>query len=67
MFGKTIAIGFALCTTLAACGDTTGERLVYGAGAGAAGAAVLDANLVTGAAVGAAANLVYCEENPHRC
>ncbi|UWQ77220.1 hypothetical protein [Leisingera sp. M658] len=67
MLRKTIAIGLALCAALAACGDTTGERLVYGAGAGAAGAAVLDANLVTGAAVGAAANLVYCEENPHRC
>ncbi|WP_323775752.1 hypothetical protein [Leisingera sp.] len=67
MLRKTIAFGFALCTTLAACGDTTGEQLVYGAGAGAAGAAVLDGNLVTGAAVGAAANLVYCKENPHRC
>ncbi|AHD03748.1 hypothetical protein [Leisingera methylohalidivorans] len=67
MFKAPIAIGFAICTTLAACGDTTGERLVYGAGAGAAGSAVLDGNLVTGAAVGAAANLIYCEENPHRC
>ncbi|UWQ51770.1 hypothetical protein K3722_19970 (plasmid) [Leisingera caerulea] len=67
MLKKTIAIGFAVCTTLAACGDTTGERLVYGAGAGAAGAAVLDGNVAAGAAVGAAANLLYCEENPHRC
>lgn len=67
MFKKTFAIGFALCTILAACGDTTGERLVYGAGAGAAGAAVLDGNVAAGAAVGAAANLLYCEENPHRC
>ncbi|WP_411353140.1 hypothetical protein PNH50_20020 (plasmid) [Leisingera aquaemixtae] len=67
MFKKTLAIGFALCTTLAACGDTTGERLVYGAGAGAAGAAVLDGNVAAGAAVGAAANLLYCQENPHRC
>ncbi|KIC14028.1 MULTISPECIES: hypothetical protein [unclassified Leisingera] len=67
MLRKPIAIGFALCTVLAACGDTTGERLVYGAGAGAAGAAVLDGNPVTGAAVGAAANLLYCQENPHRC
>lgn len=67
MLKTTFAIGFALCTTLAACGDTTGERLVYGAGAGAAGAAVLDGNVAAGAAVGAAANLLYCEENPHRC
>lgn len=67
MLKKTIAIGFAVCATLAACGDTTGERLVYGAGAGAAGAAVLDGNVAAGAVVGAAANLLYCEENPHRC
>lgn len=67
MYTKTIAIGFALCTALAACGDTTGEQLVYGAGAGAAGAAILDGNVVAGAAVGAAANVIYCKENPGRC
>jgi hypothetical protein len=67
MYTKTIAIGFALCATLAACGDTTGEQLVYGAGAGAAGAAILDGNVAAGAAVGAAANVSYSKENPGRC
>ncbi|MBY6059256.1 hypothetical protein [Leisingera daeponensis] len=67
MLRKPIAIGFAICTGLAACGDTTGEQLLYGAGAGAAGSALLDGNLVTGAAVGAAANVIYCKEKPGRC
>jgi malic enzyme len=67
MYTKTIASGFALCATLAACGDTTGEQLVYGAGAGAAGAAILDGNVAAGAAVGAAANVIYCKENPGPC
>lgn len=57
----------AICGVLAACGDTTSEQALYGAGAGAAGAAVLDGNLVTGAAVGAAANVIYCHEHPYRC
>ncbi|MGR3762336.1 hypothetical protein ACUXV3_19720 (plasmid) [Roseobacteraceae bacterium NS-SX3] len=57
----------ALCAGLAACGDTTGEQVLYGAGAGAAGAAVLDTNIAAGAAVGAAANVIYCKENPHKC
>ncbi|NIZ14992.1 hypothetical protein [Phaeobacter sp. HF9A] len=62
-----IAALLAGSATLAACGDTTGEQALYGAGAGAAGAAVLNGNLVTGAAVGAAGNLIYCQENPGRC
>ncbi|MDF1669824.1 MAG: hypothetical protein P1U83_09425 [Roseovarius sp.] len=46
---------------LAACGDTALEQAVIGAGAGAGTAAVLDGNLLTGAAVGAAGNLIYCQ------
>jgi hypothetical protein len=57
----------ALFGTLAACGDTVGEQTLFGAGAGAGAAAVLDGNLITGAAVGAAANLVYCQQNPQNC
>lgn len=56
-----------LCAGLAACGDTTGEQALFGAGAGAVGASVLDANPVAGAAVGAAANILYCKENPGKC
>ncbi|WP_293574787.1 hypothetical protein [Phaeobacter sp.] len=67
MQAKPILAALALCSTLVACGDTTGEQVVYGAGAGALGSALLDGNLVTGAAVGAAANVIFCKENPSRC
>ncbi|MCV2868692.1 hypothetical protein OEW28_08630 [Defluviimonas sp. WL0002] len=57
----------ATCLLVAACGDTTSEQALYGAGAGAAGAAILDGNVLTGAAVGAAANVIYCQEHPYKC
>ncbi len=53
--------------SLAACGDTMGEQALYGAGTGAAASAILDGNLVTGAVVGAGANVLYCRENPGKC
>ncbi len=52
---------------LVSCGDTTGEQALIGAGAGAATAAVLDGNLVTGALIGGAGNVIYCNENPSKC
>ena len=52
---------------LAACGDTVGEQALYGAGAGLGASLLVDGNLATGAAVGAAANLVYCQQNPGKC
>ena len=53
--------------SLAACGDTMGEQALYGAGAGAATAAVLDGDLAAGAILGAGANVLYCRENPRKC
>ena len=67
MRAKGIVTGLALCAGLAACGDNTTERVLYGGGAGLAGSLLLDTNPVAGAAVGAAANVIYCEENPGRC
>ncbi|MFW8634763.1 hypothetical protein [Cribrihabitans pelagius] len=67
MSGKTLIIVLVASGGLAACGKTTGEQVIYGAGAGAAGSALLDGNVVTGAAVGAAANVIYCKENPYKC
>lgn len=49
------------CAGLAACGDTTGEQAILGGGAGAVGAAVLSADPLFGAAVGAAGNVLYCK------
>ncbi|PJE35443.1 hypothetical protein CVM52_17150 [Pseudooceanicola lipolyticus] len=61
------ALALALCGGLAACGDTVGEQALYGGAAGAGASAIFNTDLLTGAAVGAAANLVYCQENPSRC
>lgn len=52
---------------LAACGDTATEQALYGAGAGAATAVVLDGNPFTGAVVGSAGNLLYCQTQPSKC
>ncbi|MQQ07676.1 hypothetical protein GFB49_04335 [Epibacterium sp. SM1979] len=52
---------------LSACGDTTAEQAALGAAAGTVGSALLDGNLVTGAAVGAAANVIYCKEYQRSC
>ena len=51
----------ATCAGLAACGDSTGEQAILGGGAGALGAAVLSADPLFGAAVGAAGNVLYCK------
>ncbi|MBE1294968.1 hypothetical protein [Phycobacter azelaicus] len=67
MQANHIALALALCGGLSACGQTTGEQVVYGASAGALGSLLLDGNPVTGAAVGTAANLIYCKENPGKC
>ena len=62
-----IGLVLALCGGVAACGDTFGEQALYGAGAGAGAAAILDSNVFTGAALGLAGNVYYCQENPSRC
>jgi len=58
----------ALCAlALAACGDTAGEQAALGAGAGAAGAIVIDGDPLAGAVIGAAGNYAYCQRYPSRC
>lgn len=52
---------------LAGCGDTLAEQGLLGAGAGVATAVVFDTNPVASAAVGAAANVAFCQANPSRC
>ncbi|MBO9435798.1 hypothetical protein J7394_16370 [Ruegeria sp. R13_0] len=54
-------LALATCAGLAACGDTLGEQAILGGGAGAVGAAVLSADPLVGAAVGAAGNVLYCK------
>lgn len=67
MRSKWIFLVLAACSGLAACGDNPGEQILYGAGAGYLGAAVLDTNRGVGAAAGAAANVLYCQEHPDKC
>ncbi|TCS65710.1 hypothetical protein [Primorskyibacter sedentarius] len=69
MLGQTIkwvALGAGIAA-LAGCGDTLGEQAIIGGGAGAAGAVVTDGDPIVGAAVGAAANVAYCQRYPSRC
>ncbi len=67
MYTNKIILALAACAGLSACGDTSTEQVLYGGGAGLAGALLLDANPVAGAAVGAAANVIYCNEKPGAC
>ncbi|MGC8203798.1 hypothetical protein ACP2AV_13940 [Aliiroseovarius sp. PTFE2010] len=54
-------------TGLAACGDSPLEQGLMGAGAGAAAGAVTGGDVATGAAIGAAGNVLYCQQYPTRC
>jgi len=60
------AVGGAILL-LAGCGSTPLEQAVYGAGAGVAGAALLNGNLGAGAAIGAVGTVAYCQTYPERC
>lgn len=64
---KPMLVVLGLCGTVAACGDTMGEQALLGGSAGALGGAVVGANPVASAAVGAGANVLYCETNPGKC
>ncbi|MBD3680126.1 MAG: hypothetical protein HUJ27_17200 [Rhodobacteraceae bacterium] len=64
---KTIGILVVAAFGLSACGDTLGEQALYGAGAGAATAIVIDGDIATGAVVGGVANVAYCQSYPERC
>ncbi|THH35802.1 hypothetical protein E4Z66_12015 [Aliishimia ponticola] len=64
---KAWIIAAAGLAGLAACGDTITDQALVGAGAGAATAVVLDGKLFTGAVVGAAGNMLYCQTNPGKC
>jgi len=67
MLTKKLAFAGVLLASLAACGDTVGEQALIGAGAGAGVAAITDGNLLTGAAIGGAANVAACQTGVARC
>jgi hypothetical protein len=59
---KTVAVLVTTSLILSSCGDTPGQRALsggaIGAGTGAVGAVLLDANPVAGAVIGGAAGAV---------
>lgn len=64
---RSTLLALAGLAALAACGDTAGEQALIGGGVGAGVAVVTDRDPLTGAAVGAAGNLLYCQTYPERC
>ena len=63
----TLYLATAALMALSACGDTALEQGAVGAAAGAGTAVILGGDPVTGAAGGAAANVLYCQTNPDKC
>lgn len=66
-FKPSTLVAVAGLLGLVACGETTLEQGIFGAGAGAGTAAVLGGNVAAGALVGGAGNVAYCRLNPERC
>ena len=64
---RPFILALAATATVAACGDTVGNQAVGGAAIGAGIAAITEGNLAKGAAIGAGANVLYCQANPGRC
>ncbi|MGX0878168.1 hypothetical protein ACSSV4_002865 [Roseovarius sp. MBR-154] len=60
-------LAFLALAGLAACGESVPEQALLGGGAGAVTGAVVGGSVLTGAAVGAAGNVVYCQAYPGRC
>ena len=66
-FVKPLLLILGLSGPLAACGNTVPEQALFGGAAGLGTAAVVGGSLVTGAAVGAAGNVAFCQVYPGKC
>lgn len=64
---RTLAFILVSTAGLAACGQTLGDQALGGAAIGAGTAAITDGSIGTGAAIGAAGNVAYCQANPGKC
>ena len=60
-------LGLGALTLASGCGQTPLEQGIFGAGIGAGVATVAGGGALTGAAVGAAGNIFYCDRFPSRC
>lgn len=66
-YNPATVLGLVALLGLSACGDTIGEQALLGGAAGGGTAVVAGGDPLTGAAVGAAANVAYCQTYPERC
>jgi len=64
---KSLPISFCLLAGLAACGNTAPEQALFGGAAGAGTAVVVGGSVLTGAALGAAGNVAFCQVYPNKC
>lgn len=58
---KFASVALAATLGLAACGDTIGEQALSGAVVGAAGTAIFNGDVGTGAVVGAVGGVAICQ------
>jgi hypothetical protein len=64
---KRFLFATALLGMLGACGQTLGEQALLGGGAGAIAGAATGGDPVTGAVIGGAGNVAFCQAYPNRC
>lgn len=67
MLKVTSAGAIVLTLALAGCGQNLGQQAVLGGGTGAVVAAATGGDPLTGAAVGAAGNVAFCQLYPAQC
>lgn len=67
MRSRKLYTSLVLLVGLAACGETTGEQTLYGAGAGMLGSYAVGGDPILGAVAGAAANVLFCQAGPGNC
>lgn len=64
---KGFILGISLLGALGACGDNIGQQALLGGGAGAIVGAATGGDPVTGAVIGGAGNVAFCQMYPHQC
>lgn len=65
--GIKALIAAGMLVTLGACGNTLGEQAVIGGAAGAGTALITNGDPLTGAVIGGAGNVAFCQSFPDQC
>lgn len=66
-FTFILVLSVLALAALSGCGDSLPEQALFGGGAGAGAALILDASVPAGIIIGAAGNVAYCQAYPSRC